>query len=508
MIYRMLLEGFKDSSEILGQIIKKFLSSKGGILKAGLLIAAISSLFVISFRFIDVFIDARDSEQLTDISREIFNIILGFAVANEGLDALTIILWGNLIAALTLPLVSNSILSSYNRSSMVSIKRNDVYKITDSIILQYTSVLTLVQLIIMLVLFSILRYTYVLPQSIYAYVFGLWLLFGLLTVFLAWVLDFILRMYGPMMKFLFVVLQFLVALYIFFLLPHISGNFFGLSTFLLESFRNEYTILPFALASLGIAAILLYGIGFFGLKTLNETVPYIKPDKNRALGYHKSTIFLTLKILFRNGNVRSPILLMQGIIIGTLLITNSPLSLASFVFAIPMVVTLATFINIYGILGSGNSWLFSLEDFKRKSIIFFGSINLLVTLASMGIVVTMGYVLNILALTSSIRFLLVSMLSASIMTIVASLYAVMQPNKYDVHIRGENILPPSRSLFVLLLLILIGGIPALLAFSALSTTIIAILFLTSLMLCYTVLYFVNRYLAQGLNANRIISQTA
>jgi uncharacterized membrane protein len=99
------------------------------------------------------------------------------------------------------------------------------------------------------------------------------------------------------------------------------------------------------------------------------------------------------------------------------------------------------------------------------------------------------------------------MMAAVIMSALASAYAAFQPNKYDVHIRGENILPPSKSLLTLVGLIIIGGLPAIYAFGFTNLTVLTIVTLISLIAMVVSISLISRRLKAGLVVNEIIAKT-
>lgn len=506
--YLFLFKGFRDSFEVLGQIVYKFMTSKLGLLKVAILGTLLLMVLYISFNFVDLFIASQDAGTLTEASQLMFESILLVGTYNGGLTVLSGILWGGLIASITLPIVSNSLLSSYNRSTMVSIKNNDVYKITDSIILQYVSILTIVQLFVLIIFFNVLKYTYQLDNTVYLMAFTIWLFFGLVSNLLSWVMDYILRKYGAIVKFTFVGLEAALLGYVFFLLPNVAENFFGVAPIIVDALQDNNTKILFLVASLLFGFVLMGLIMYFGLVTINTTAPFISTKKAKEHRFTKSTMWLMVKVLMRNGNVKSPIIIMFFVILTSIVMSGDSPTLFAFIFALPMVITMSSMINMYGIAGSGNSWLFSVTKYSTKSLAFFALYNLMVSTILVGLLSLSAYALGIIPAFDSTRFFLSSMIAALIMTVFASWYSYNRPNKYDVHVRGENILPPSKSLVVLCSLIIIGGLPGIYAFAFLNIYFLTGALLVTALGSLLALILFSKNVAKNYKMNDIISATA
>jgi hypothetical protein len=505
-LYSMFFSGLRDTTEVLGQVIFKFLSGKLGWLKALIILSIFSLMLGISFYMVRLYILSQGSLGKNTFSDTIFNSIFNVATINGGLNVISVILWGGTIAAATLPVVSNSILTIYNRSSMVSVKNNDLHKITDSIVLQYTSILTIVQLFMLTIFLSVLKYTYSLSPLIYLIGIAVWLVFGLVTVLLAWVTDYILRKHGGTAKALFVGAELGILAALFFLAPNANTDFFGLASLILSSFSSEPSMLILLAGFVFVCIVLIGLIMFFGILTINTTAPFVSNKKLREKRFVSSWL-LTLRILFRNGNIRSPIIIMVFVIIGSLVISSNTPTLFGFIFALPMVITMAWMVNIYGITGNGNGWLFSLQGFTRKGIRFFGIINVIIISFTMMIVSAVAMYMGILEFKDTLRFFFSSIIAGIIMTLLAASYSIYKPIKYDVHIRGENILPPSRSLTVLALFMTLGGAPSMYGFAYLNVLVLGGTLLIALIVMPIVLSYLNTKVTEGFRVNDIIAAT-
>jgi hypothetical protein len=505
-LYASFFSGIRDTSEILGQIVYKFAKSKLGWLKLSVISFILLFLISTSFNIVEIGIRSQESDSNSDFGNTILRTMFALGNENGGVQLLSTILWAATIAAFALPLVSNSILTSYNRSSMVSVKNNDLHKITDSMALQYTSVLTIAQLLGLIMFFSVLKFTYSLGNHIYVIAFLIWIVSALITVLLAWVLDYILRKYGSLFKFGFVILEGLTIVYLFFLMPQLSSDFFGLASLMVESFNNTAIFITLSIALASVGAISIAGIMYFGLLTINTTAPFVVNKKIKEKKFLPSWI-ITLRILFRSGNVKSPILIMFLVILASIVISGDSPTIFAFIFALPMVITMAWLVNVYGITGGGNGWLFSMRSFTISSIKFFAALNISMIAVSMLAITLTAYFLDVLSFDSSVRFFMGSLTAGSIMTALASLYAIYNPIKYDVHIRGENILPPSKSLIVLGTLMIVGGVPSIYAFAFLDSIYMLALLVLILLASLIVVSIVNKTLAKGFRVNDIISST-
>lgn len=492
-----------DSLEILGQALYVGLSKPYGKVKFLLVSFFVLGMVFLAINTNNIFIDfISTGKSQNPIFSEVYIITVG-----SPSSLITVLLWGLTFSALFVPVVSNSILSIYNKTSMVSVKRNDMHKVTDSMVLQFASIITLIQLVGVLGIGSILKFTSNVSDMIFLTLGSVWFLFTLFTCLMAWFMELLLRKYGVKVKGLYIAVQASFFGILFLTIPTLNESFFGLDKIIVDASVNFTTALPFLLTI--IVATLLISVAVFrvGLYVLNFTVPFTVVKKKSS---PKMTTMVPLvgRILWRNGNIKVPILMMVIVSSVAALISGSREALVGFVVAVPMVVSMAAIVNIYGIVGSGNAWLFSVKNFTSKSLNFFMYYNIVVIVMSNIFVALPALMSNKISAYVFVMFIFSSLISGSIMTALGLFYAYKTPNKYDAHIRGENILPPSKSLKVLTFMVLAGGIPAGVVFSSNNIFIALSGAVISMIMCYVLVKNFSRKLNEGLTVNDVISLTS
>lgn len=505
MLVKETFNSFRQSSNIIGQSLKHFGSGLAGKIKIIVILLIVSVLFYSSFNIIKLIQDSvnnPNAQNNIDLMTEMLN---NFVIA-DGSTVLTVLLWFAFMSGLTLPVVSNSILSPYSRSSMNGLKINDMHQVTDSLILQFVSILVMAQLFVSLSAFSILRYTYDLSLSIYLLPLGLWLFSGFSTVMLAWLLEYTLRRFGSYFKYFFISAIALILVFSFILFPNLGFNFFGLSNIIISIYDSTMAhVIFFVLVLIAMAIISIITMAI-GLKALNNYKPEKSKKNFKAHGY---TDYFSLinRIILRTPNIRSPILMILLVLSVSIISTGNSPTLFAFIFALPMVVTMAGLINIYGVLGGGNSWLFSMPKYTNNHLSYFAYYNfILITFLNIVLILPMIF-FGIIDFDLAIRFFLTSELVAVIMSIIAVIFAYYKPNKYDVHVRGENILPPSKALVMLVVLIAGGGIPGLVFFVIMPTQFIILAVASLYVILMAISYTMGRGVGYSGRLEKIISST-
>ena len=449
--------------------------------------------------------------QNTDVGNtSIFEVFLDVVNTDKGRAVLSYYLLGVFVFTLFTPVASNSLLSIYNKTSMVSIKKNDVHKVTDSIVLQLASVTNLLVFFSTIIICSVYSYSYGYDLKIYFIGFMVWAVGLALTGFNGWSIELVLRKWGIWAKVALIAFWCILVGVVYFTLYTGSLPIYSLVDLLIDSFTSIQTFMLTLLALIAITGAIVYTTFRMGIYTINETAPFVS-DRVKKVNKNKTSnqIILAFKILWRSGNVRSPVLMMSIVSICTItFFAHSRETIVGIILAAPMVITMSAAVNFFGIVGSGNAWIFTLPNFSNKIIksIFFYNvlISFTVNLVAVLPATIMGYITYQLA----VSFMICSVTSILIMSVIALRFSILKPSKYDVHIRGENILSPSKSLTVLLTIISLGGIPVALVFFYLNILLQFFIMITILILSVILINRYSKMLNHGYTINNIISETS
>lgn len=501
--------GFKDAFEIIGNALVVGLKTSSGRIK-------IFGTFIFVMAFIYAAFSLPKTLTLAiglnnDIGNmNVFEVLLSSVLIDNGRAVFSYYILAVIVFTLFTPIASNSLLSVYNKTSMVGIKNNDTHKVAETIILQLVSVTNLLVFFSTIALSSIYSYIYSYDIRVFIICLLVWLVGTSLTGFNGWTVEFMLRKYGPYAK-AFLVAGWVISISLFYVL-FFTGNMFiyGITDLFLRAFSSIETFVILAMLLIFLGISLTYATFRLGLYTINFTAPYISDKVKKKNKYHYlSQPVLVFKILWRNGNVRAPVLLMSVVSLGSLtFVAHEPGTMVGFLLAAPMVITMSAAVNFFGIIGSGNAWIFSVGGFSNKIIqsIFFYNILL-------------GFMVNLVAITPAVimgninyniavSFMICTVITVVIATVIGLYYTIFKASKYDVHIRGENILSPSKSLAVLLAIIALGGIPA----SALFVYSNLIIQFVSMIIVIIVGLFIEKLYTRKLNekyqVNNIISSTS
>ena len=505
----LMYSAFKDGFEIIGHALAVALSSKIGRFK--IVSVAIFAIGLLLLCFNMPYLMTVAIGQNTDIGNmNVFELFLTAVNSGNGKAVYSYFLLGTIVFTLFTPVASNSLLSVYNKTSMVSIRKNDTHKVAESIILQLISVTNLLVFFTMITLSSLFSYVYGYGINIFLISFMVWFLGLTLTSFNGWTVELVLRKYGPWAKFGLIAVWVIIT-GVFFLVFYTNNMLiYGLTDFFIKGFNSLETML-IILSALIIASLGFIYLAFrMGIYTINNTAPYVSDNvkKINKFAYRKQ-LALTFKILWRNGNVRAPVLLMSFVTFGTLtFMVHEKGNMLGFVLAAPMVVTMSAAVNFFGILGSGNAWIFTVPNFSKKVVeaVFFYNVLFGVLINTVSIIPSL--IMGTTNYEVALSFIICTIVCVNIITLVGIHFSITKPNKYDMHIRGENILSPSKSLTVLMFIVLFGGIPAALLFFY-GNLIIQFIAMIAIMIFAMLL--VNRY-SKLLNSeyyiNNIISQTS
>lgn len=417
-------------------------------------------------------------------------------LANNASIAVSGVLWALIGSILIIPLVGYSFSSMIPEGDLASIKVTDNHKISDSIMLQFVSTISFVQIIVVTVTTSIVTIGAPVPGLGIVISWGFWVLAVLLTVLSAWVFDWLFRKFGLKSKLLVFagILATVGLLYLIF--PDEFINMFGAG----EAYTRFVQTISFTNLSpfffmagiVGLAIIVaLFLLSFVASSTLKISERPKKKSLNKVfiakLGLAEKNKVASLtqflgNMVLRQNNIWKPIALSSGFaVVMALVFIQFYDVLLTVATLIPIMINLVWTINIFGIVGSGTTWLVSLPQGKHKIL---GSILKIqyfivgaIALITIGLV-TIVYNIGINAFFS---FLIAVFTATVVLAQISLRKAVYSPFRYRVHIRGESILPPNKAFSYMIQLFIVGFIMSGLSYgtlaivSALSTEWIGII---------------------------------
>lgn len=381
------------------------------------------------------------------------------------------ILWALIASVVLIPLVGYSFTSIIPEGDLASIKITDNHKIADSIFLQFVSSISFVQIIALTGLASILTIGSDTPGIAIVFSWMLWVLSVLATVLAAWSFEFLHRKFGIKAKFLSFTTVAIIVGILYLLFSTSFVGFFGIG----EKWTSFLQSLSFQNLGIVFEGILIFVLLFIGLNwVIGITATYTlelpkrikKKDTTKILSarlglagkikLNNITQFLA-NMIFRQNNIWKPLLLSISF--------ATTMALVFFAFyqvlftvstLLPMMISLVWSVNIFGILGSGTTWLVSLPQGKKQLL---GSIMLIqyiivgvITFIIMGLIAII-YHPDIMVF---IQFLLATIGTSVVITQFSINKAVNFPYRYRVHIRGESILPPNKAFSYMAKLFVIG----------------------------------------------------
>lgn len=348
--------------------------------------------------------------------------------------------------------VSTSLISA---SHIVSVRRDDKHRFTDSILTQFFSSISLLQLLTLTTVASLLTIDGNNTWGI-LYAWASWPVLVLLSVFFLWVAEYLYRVFGEKTRLLMAALFLGIIGLAIILNPKNGETAFGIGEVYAYNIKNfnhfdtdQKIISMGALFFLSIACF--FGAYFASMKTLAHA-ERMKPAKKRKRPprWQTSPFYAveTVKILFsqvwRNPETKKPLL--ATIAFGAIMIfaTNGTFSVAStFIIIVPLIVSIAWGSNLFGVLGQGFSWVSSqpyiMGNFLKiaylTQVAITSTIYFLILLPSIiyGKVPTEQIAGMILAFTAV----------TAVMTRSAIEKSAKNPFPVRAGARGESILPPA-----------------------------------------------------------------
>lgn len=402
------------------------------------------------------------------------------------------VLWAYTMSLVISPLIGYSFSSLMPDGDLEGVQVTERHKITDSLFLQFLSPVSFLQLVTLTALTSILAIGNAVPGIAVVFSWGVWAVGIFATVFFAWLFEYLLRRWGAKTKWQ-VGGTLLVLLGVAYLInPDAFINFYGLggayvdlATSPLMSFSTFW--LPAAIGSIMIviSALLVVAIWRMGLLTLAQ-YPRAKKVSKVAVGLAKLGLAEKVtvsglagffgRVVVRHGNIFKPLLVAafftSGLATVFYLLYGSLIAVA---VLIPTMVSLAWGVNVFGILGSGVSWLLTLPEVKQKSLRAAGMVQMMLCLG-LGLLVLAVVSFQVPSVDTIVSYLLALVTASAVLTSWSIHRSVHEPHRYRVRVRGESILPPNKAFSFMVILFILGFLTA--GFVTLAPTFVAFTSLT------------------------------
>lgn len=453
-----LINGFKDSLDILTLRWRMIRSRRAQIFMT--LIFLGGAFMIYNLGNLAAAVRSIAANPTAAVSTEVRALILSF-IQSLIYDGAAFAVTGSLAAlagaTILIPLIGYSFSSLVPASDLVSVRKNDSHKLSDSIILQFLSVISIVQLLVLTTLNSLLSIESTHPGVGIVYGGMIWVDVVLLTAFFAWVFEFLTRKYGVRSKFIAVGIVAVVLGVVFLFNSGEVGTLFGLSTaystFIVNAGAQPLWVqLLVLLGFVASWAVIGLGITFAGSKALSLPESKRKKMRKRRIKVNPNTTSISqtrflLSIVMRQSNIWKPLLMAGGFtFISVMVFAGSAQVLSSLVFIVPLIVSMSWGVNTFGIIGGGITWLVSQPSSKLRMLYSILAVQLLLILAFLVIVLIPLIFIHHLDLSLILSFVVVTAFISVIMSRSALSKAVLQPERYQVHIRGENVLPPGKAL--------------------------------------------------------------
>lgn len=385
------------------------------------------------------------------------------------------VIWALIASIILIPLVGYSFASIIPEGDLASIKVTDNHKISDSILLQYVSTISFVQLLVLTALTSVFTINSSAPGLGIFFAWGLWAVSVLATVLAAWFFEYLFRRFGVKSKLL-VFASIAIVLGVLYLLnPDSFAGAFGLGDAFVTYVQglDFSTVNNFGLGILGLtiaSALLLFLISIVAsrtmkrterVKTKNNNIVLIArlglQNKNKVTGI---TQFLGSMIL-RQSNIWKPLALSTAFAasMGAVFYTFYDV-LIGLATLIPIMVCLVWSINIFGIVGAGTTWIVSLPQGKQKILGSVLKIQYIIIAGIAFLALGVTFIFHPISVYTALKFLLTLTAASMVLSHFSLKKAIYNPYRYRVHIRGESVIPPNKAFSYMFQLFVIGFLVA------------------------------------------------
>lgn len=403
------------------------------------------------------------------------NLVLWINIflSNNASLAVSGVLWALLGSILIIPLVGYSFASLIPEGDLASIKVTDNHKISDSLMLQFISTISFIQILVLTVITSVITIGSDNPGLGIVFSWAVWLVAVALTVLVAWSFEYLYRKYGVKSKLIIFAIILAIVGLLYLLFPNDFNEMFGIgeayTVYVQNLTLNNLT--PFILGMLSVGVVLfviLFGVSKIASLTLKISERPKKKQVNKVLiarlGLADKNKLGSLSqflgnMILRQNNIWKPLGLTSVFAIGMAVIFYPVYDvLLTISTLIPIMISLVWAINVFGIIGSGTTWLVSLPNGKQQLLSSVMKIQYFIITAVSVVTILLVSVIHQISIFSIISFILSLYVTTIVITQMSLRKSVYSPFRYRVHIRGESVLPPNKAFLYMIQLFATGFI--------------------------------------------------
>lgn len=348
--------------------------------------------------------------------------------------------------------VSTSLISS---AHIVSVRRDDKHRFTDSIFTQFFSSISLLQLLTLTTVASLLTIDGNNTWGI-IYAWMSWPALVLLSVFFLWGAEYLYRVFGEKTRLLIAGLFLSLVGLAVVLNPKNAETVFGIGEIYsynvknFDDFELDQKIIAFG-ALFFLSVGFFFGAYFASIKTLAHPERIKQEKKRKNPPKWKTSPFYMVemvKVLFfqvwRNPETKKPIV--ATILFGAVMIfaTGGTFSVSStFVIIVPLIVSIAWGANLFGVMGQGFSWISSQPYVMGNFLILAYFTQVILTSGIYGLILLPSIIAGKVPTEDIAGMILAFIAVNAAMSRSAIDKSARYPFPVRAGARGEAILPPA-----------------------------------------------------------------
>lgn len=477
-----LVKGFNDTFTLLAF---RWQSINNRILKIALIAAFIFGMFFLYIAATTgnllMNIVSIDNEYVSQTTKDLAIAYLDAFNTNELALFVSGVLGATLAMVFITPFSGYSLGGIVPSRDMSTIKSNDNYKLSDSIIVQMLSSLSMLQLFSLTLLSSLLTIEGGTGLGV-LWGWFTWIALVFFTAAFMWCIEYINRRFGHKIKVgIILALIALVAVAII-VDPYHGTTFFGLSPIYVDVVKNigtTYNILQILLSALFLFSLIIIFslvINFVGAKTLTFSEPVMfKKNTSGKISWLTTKEKLTeirmlFLLIFRYKVVWRPILITSLMAAAFILILGGGdnLVISSFIIVTPLVVSMSFGVNAFGVLGASNIWLHSQPRWRKTILNNLAILQITIIGSSYVLLFVPALLINKITILDVLATIPAMIVIAITFTMFGIWKSLKHPVKYVPSSRGDAILPPITVLSYMFQLIIIGGVCGMLVYGVLT----------------------------------------
>lgn len=383
-----------------------------------------------------------------------------------------------IISVMIAPFTGASATSLISHHYMVGVRANMRHRFTDSIVTQFVSSISLLQLLTLTSVASLLTIDGGRKEGI-LYAWASWPVLVILSTMFVWLAEYLYRKFGEKKRLAMLSIALGAIALVVYYNQEQAVTVFGIGTAYADIIKGFHTFDLFTqVLSFGILIGLWLLFAFCAYKMSQVALSH--PDifakqvkKEKTISSRKASALplvemchLALMQVWRNIEIRKPIMMTAGFsIVAMWMLAYDSSLLATLVFVIPLMISLSWGANIFGILGNGLPWIIS-KPFSMRSILWvFGGLQLVMVLTLASLTLIPVVVFGKIDVDTAASFIIAVFGCSVVMTRSAISKSVYSPHPYKSGYRGEPILPPATLIAYTFRFVMWSGMLGLIVFT-------------------------------------------